>query len=826
LVGDKFYFIVKADIRLSSNDLLQVWISDGTAAGTKIVIEDLPIWNSVSFQGKCNNTFIFTFQTPGTNDSRVWRCDGTKIGTFPITEDIDGNGAGPGGTSALSQYIEFNNELYFVSRYYLHKTDGTLENTEIVSDLSYTSNLVTYADVIATDSNIYFSFFISDIYSPETNQLSIYASDGTKLGTTKIYDESSANYFMPSNLLSHENHIIFSGSNHSGGTSLIKLNVADNSTTQIKTIQEFRIRPFFFRTESDLCHLQNIDNNLIFCSSPSDNYTSKGWTSGLTEESTINIEILNNVYNRRLLNFKNSTYFSNKTDLQGYELWKTDGSEVNTFLIDNINKSKNGLKNQTLNVLNSNLIFTADNGTTGNELWKYNGSSTTLVKDINVGSGTSYIQSITNSENELFFNSYDGIHGRSLWKSDGSEWGTKLVHETFEGTAPYILTTHNGVLYFIARKNGQSLLCSSDGITINVIKDLGNNISRVTEMVSSGNYIYFSLETYENSELWMSDGTETGTTVIKDLSSCNTLTDIDDVLFFVGSETNERIELWTTGGTESTTKQVKNIGFEHSSIPKNLINFNGTIFFTAFTNENGRELWKSNGSENGTILVKDINLGSQSSIDNGNLCIMDNTLYFSANNGENGYELWKSDGTELGTSIVKDINIGPEGSFPTELKSIDNSLYFQAYDTEHGSELWKSDGTESGTLLVYDIIPGIVSSTPTNITSINSDIFFIAESIDNGRQIWKSPNNLLGSLTKEFDKDQISVFPNPFTNFIHLNTKLKPENFSIHTINGKSIDVKISKNNNIDVSELAPGLYILKFNIVGKTYHKKMLKHK
>ncbi len=133
LVGDQFYFLIK------DADTLEVWVSDGTEIGTKMIKGNIPIWNTPSFQGKCNHTFIFTFQPYGSNDSRVWRSDGTSTGTFPITNEIDGNGAGPGGTSALTQYIEYKNELYFMSRHYLHKTDGTLENTIIITSMYYAS---------------------------------------------------------------------------------------------------------------------------------------------------------------------------------------------------------------------------------------------------------------------------------------------------------------------------------------------------------------------------------------------------------------------------------------------------------------------------------------------------------------------------------------------------------------------------------------------------------------------------------------------------------------------------------------------------------------
>jgi len=77
--GDHMFFLIV------ENGLLQVWRSDGTKDGTVLVKGGLSIWNNPTFQGKCNNVFIFTFQPANSNNSRVWRSDGTANGTFPVT---------------------------------------------------------------------------------------------------------------------------------------------------------------------------------------------------------------------------------------------------------------------------------------------------------------------------------------------------------------------------------------------------------------------------------------------------------------------------------------------------------------------------------------------------------------------------------------------------------------------------------------------------------------------------------------------------------------------------------------------------------------------
>ena len=65
--------------------------------------------------------------------------------------------------------------------------------------------------------------------------------------------------------------------------------------------------------------------------------------------------------------------------------------------------------------MNGTLFFTADDGTTGRELWKSDGTAagTVLVKDINPGSASSDPSYLTNVNGTLFFTADDGTGVRS-----------------------------------------------------------------------------------------------------------------------------------------------------------------------------------------------------------------------------------------------------------------------------------------------------------------------------------------------------------------------------------------------------------------------------
>ena len=249
------------------------------------------------------------------------------------------------------------------------------------------------------------------------------------------------------------------------------------------------------------------------------------------------------------------------------------------------------------------------------------------------------MEDISNNINYLYFTADDGTNGRELWRSDGTESGTTLVKDIADGySSPSYLT---------------------------VMKDIANN----------KNYLYFSANNGTNgTELWRSDGTESGTTLLKDINAV------------IGSS-----------------------GPSYLTVMEDISNNINYLYFNATDGIYGKELWRSDGTENGTTLVKDIMTGSISSGVSG-LTVMEdiasnkNYLYFSANNGTEGEELWRSDGTESGTTLIKDIRTGSGSSEPTsfvvmrDIASNKNYLYFRAEpvrDKEY--DIWRSDGTPEGT---------------------------------------------------------------------------------------------------------------------------------
>jgi ELWxxDGT repeat protein len=398
--------------------------------------------------------------------------------------------------------------------------------------------------------------------------------------------------------------------------------------------------------------------------------------------------------------------------------------------------------------VNGTVFFSADDGLNGFELWRSDGTAagTVLVTDINPGVGGAYPDDLTNVNGTLFFTAFDVTNGRELWKSDGTAAGTVLVTDinSSGGAYPYNLTNVNGTLFFSAFDGNGYELWRSDGTAAGTVRltdiNLGGGNASPRSLTNVNGTLFFSADDGTNGfELWRSDGTAAGTVVVTDINSSGGadpryLTNVNGTLFFSADNGLNGRELWRSDGTAAGTVRLTdiNLGGGNAS-PRSLTNVNGTLFFSADDGTNGIELWRSDGTAAGTVVVTDIN--SSGGADPRYLTNVNGTLFFRADDGFNGFELWRSDGTAAGTVLVTDINSSGSAS-PGSLTNVNGTLFFRADDGFNGFELWRSDGTAAGTVRVTDINPGVGSAIPDDLTNVNGTLFFRANDGVNGRELW------------------------------------------------------------------------------------------
>ena len=117
-----------------------------------------------------------------------------------------------------------------------------------------------------------------------------------------------------------------------------------------------------------------------------------------------------------IISYDSDIYFRALKAGYGEELFKYDGT-TNTMVIDAKPGSGSGMP-RNLTIAGPLLYFTADNGTNGEELWYYDGTSAVMAMDIFPGSTSSEPSFLTALGSGLYFSANDGVNGTELWSSE------------------------------------------------------------------------------------------------------------------------------------------------------------------------------------------------------------------------------------------------------------------------------------------------------------------------------------------------------------------------------------------------------------------------
>ncbi|GMU66951.1 MAG: hypothetical protein AMXMBFR36_32250 [Acidobacteriota bacterium] len=221
--------------------------------------------------------------------------------------------------------------------------------------------------------------------------------------------------------------------------------------------------------------------------------------------------------------------------------------------------------------------------------------------------------------------------------------------------------------------------------------------------------------------------------------------DLDGSVIFAATHPTLGRELWISDGTAAGTSLLLDINpGAAGSLPEGLVRAGDLVFFWAFHWESGFELWRTDGTAAGTLLVEDLHPGPGGQ-SRERMAAIGSSVYFSGAEGPtNVAELWTSDGTPAGTVQVADINPGEPSSFPSEITALGSTLIFRAFEPIGGSELWKFEaGTASR---VADLVPGAGNSTPIRITPSNGLVYFLVNLPGIGSEPWRTDGTAAGTV--------------------------------------------------------------------------------
>ncbi|MET0556289.1 MAG: ELWxxDGT repeat protein [Vicinamibacteria bacterium] len=670
------------------------------------------------------------------NGREVWRTDGTAAGTT-LLKDL---APGPQ-SSSPTDLTEFGGELFFSAKGSLcHSNGSTLGTTCLRPDLSQVGELTVHAGRL---------FFVAydDVHGSE-----LWSSDGTPAGTVLVKDIGTAGA-GPSELVSLGG-LLFFAAHGPGGRELWR---SDGS--EAGTLQVLDIRPGPGSSSPD--GLTVVGSRLFFAADDG-THGREPWSTDIDSSVTALARDVEpgaeSSFPEKATAFEGIAYFSAYTDAHGIELWRSDGTPAGTYLLKDLDPGFFSSFPGDLTVFAGALFFGAEE-VNDYQLWRSDGTAAGTVP---VNPGAELPFELTVSGGRLFFSAEDAAHGRELWVSDGTSAGTSRLdlRPGAPSSNPWNLADVSGRLYFGAVPAGVAgdfahEPWTSDGSAggTGLLAPLGAGASAsITHGVELDGLFYFAANDETHGfELWRSDGTEAGTTIVRDLvpgqpsSYPEELTVLNGALYFLAVDERERPALWRSDGTAAGTTPVTPPGHPMAGA-RALARAGSTLFLHGYDAVHGGELWRSDGTPAGTVLVRDLSPGSQA--DNGprNMTDVNGTLFFAGYDQTEGYALWKSDGTEAGTVRVDIVLPGPASASLTSLTAIGGRLYFAADDGLHGPEPWVSDGTPLGTRQIHDVQPGPSGSFPAGFVEARGLAFFYANDGTSGYELWRTDGSEAGTL--------------------------------------------------------------------------------
>lgn len=360
----------------------------------------------------------------------------------------------------------------------------------------------------------------------------------------------------------------------------------------------------------------------------------------------------------------------------GREVYRSDGTAAGTVRLADFAPGAEWSAPASLTVFGSQCYFTATNGSsanpTGVELYRTDGVSISLVKDVCAGWISSFPRNLTVVGNLLMFYANDGVSGNELWRSDGTAAGTWMVVDATPG------------------------LASTDFVN--------------DSFESCGSRLAYSVDTPgAGREPWGSDGTAAGTQMLADLypgqygSEPLGFTGWGGRVYFWATTSQSR-DLWVTDGTPAGTAPMDvALPRPESSGISTMLRIGDRVVFLADDGVHGQELWVSDGTPAGTVLLADLYPGSGGGVNASRLpVVLGDRIYFLGTT-PTADSLWESDGKPVGTREV--IALSASGANRvSDLVEWNGALYFRVIPPSLGApELWRSDGTAAGTAMVASL---------------------------------------------------------------------------------------------------------------------------
>jgi ELWxxDGT repeat protein len=753
---------------------VELWITDGTALGTRMVLDLQPGYGSSAIQNltTAGDQAFFVAQSDGQH-SALWRTDGTAKGTYALTPP------GPTESFAPSSIHPGPGFLYLCNADWggqagLWRSDGTSSGTTFVAPVGCWQNSIgkRATMIVSPDGVLYFQ---GQAGTPGPVDPELWRSDGTPTGTWRVKDVSPGdNGSWPSGLVFLGSELLFTAD---GG--LWRTDGTEAGTVPVPLADD--AQPL-----SDWGEWTVAGNSYYFAATDPDHGTEPWVYDGATASRIVDLvpgagsSIVSDFpYSARAVfeSFGAEAIFTAAGDAFGLEVWRTDGSAAGTVRISDIAPGAEGLRLpvywplQEASLGGRPVLFESQPAT-GERLWRLDpsGSAMQLVDVLNSQTplfeprGTDRLSlfepergsdCFVGAGAHLFFE--DRLSEPpviDLFRTDGALSGPEPIFAALPPRDGACGHQSERLLYVRVTDppNADAELLAIDaasGLSETLLAS-GVELRSQPPFLDLGDHQVFGLE----GELFRTDGTPAGTTLVaSELVGYGSRIDrfLDEIVIADSA-------LSITDAQEPTGARLLLAGDNVSlSVAPELAPLGPTLVFLVWDEAHGGELWTSDGTAEGTALLIDavpgpgslfrgVSIDRYTEYNDAELVGADTFAVLAGATPAAGEELWVTDGTALGTGLLRDIYSGDYPSTPRQFTRLGNRIVFSAEDEAHGLELWVTDGTYPGTTLLKDVAPGLASSVPDDLIVRDGALYFSAWSPSYGREAWKSDGTSAGTV--------------------------------------------------------------------------------
>lgn len=745
---------------------IELWRSDGTAAGT-VLVKDLhpgPGHSEPKDFFAANGLVYFNAKLP-TIGFELWRSDGTAAGTFLLADIMPG-----ATTSKVGEFIEYGGKVYFAANDGVHGselwvTDGTVAGTQMLMDIwpGLPGGEPRQLTHLPDGSGFVFTAR-GDLTGDEP-----FVSDGTVAGTMMLkeiapsFSSSIESAFVPI-----AGELYFWADDTVNVEALWRTDGTPAGTVQVA------LPPAGLTKTPGMHDYALLGGEVYFAGfmAGAGNGNEVWKTDGTMAGTVLVADVLASgpSYPEELTTFAGEVYFfADHAGEHTPALWATAGDAASTRLVKILPEiTWHDEDPVELVEVGGRLMFRALDAGAGWQVWSSDGTTagTMALGDLDA-SPLPDIEGalVADGAGGAFFAGRSGLTGLELHHTGGTPASTGIVLDISPAVGSASanatdLTTFGGNEGFLAADDGvhglEPYRILADG-TVIPLGDLvpgegGSNPSDWTQTVIGGAVRTFFLADHPTMgrEIFWTDGTPGSAVLAVDVTTTSFGTALRGMTGVEGGvvfqQTGAAFEgLYFTDGVGLQLLGVQALEPSSGADPV-LVRLGAEVLFAGYKPGTGVGLWRTDGTLLGTQPVTLFETSGDGT-PWGLVRVGGQVAFFAKQSGDSARGLYVSDGTAAGTQLVTDLGGAEVEEIGSVLATTGDAVWFVAETAGAGRELWRSDLTAAGTAMVADLAPGGASTEFDELVGADGRLYFEARvpGAGKGFELYTSDGTVAGT---------------------------------------------------------------------------------